>query len=224
MDKERNRLVNSFVIPALFILVIWLIKVVEVVSGVSFAEYGLEPLKPRGLIGIVTAPFLHADWSHLFANSVPLFILGGMLFYFYTDDAVKIVLLIWFITGLWVWVFARGDGVHIGASGVAYGLASFLFFSGIIRRDTTQMAVTLLVTFLYGGMVWGVFPQFFPKQNISWESHLMGILAGVVLSWFFRDSGPQRKVYVWEDEPEDEEDIQGEDHSPDDPNEPPRTL
>jgi membrane associated rhomboid family serine protease len=205
MNREENRLLRSFIFPALFILLLALIKLAEVVMGISFARYGLWPLQWKGLPGILTAPLIHENWSHLFANSVPLFILGGMLFYFYRSEAWKIVALIWVMSGLWVWVFARGDGVHIGASGIAYGLASFLFFSGIIRRDVTQLAVTLLVTFLYGGMVWGIFPQLFPKQHISWEYHLMGLLAGLILAWFFRNSGPRRKVYDWEDE-EDEDD------------------
>jgi membrane associated rhomboid family serine protease len=108
-----------------------------------------------------------------------------------------------------VWVFSRTDGVHIGASGLVYGIASFLFFSGIIRRDPTTMVITLLVTFLYGGMIWGIFPEFFPKERISWESHLMGLLCGLVLAWFYRDAGPPRRTYKWEEE--DEED------GPDDP-------
>jgi hypothetical protein len=131
--------------------------------------------------------------------------LGGLLFYFYHPIAWKIFWLVWLVTGLWVWVFARGDAVHIGASGVVYGLASFLFLSGILRRDNRLMAITLLIAFLYGGLVWGIFPQLFPHQPISWESHLMGLLAGAVLAIYYRNSEPRRKVYEWETDDEDEE-------------------
>lgn len=208
MKSEHRQLATSFIIPLLFVLVLWVIKGTEELLHVSFAQYGLWPLKPTGLIGIVTCPFLHADWAHLFANSIPLLVLGGLLFYFYRSTTWQIILLIWLVTGLWVWVFSRTDGVHIGASGLVYGIASFLFFSGIIRRDPTTMVITLLVTFLYGGMIWGVFPEFFPQERISWESHLMGLLCGLVLAWFYRDTGPPRKTYKWEEE---------DDEGPDDP-------
>jgi membrane associated rhomboid family serine protease len=208
VKSEHRQLATSFIIPLLFVLVLWVIKGTEELLHVSFAQYGLWPLKPTGLIGIVTCPFLHADWAHLFANSIPLLVLGGLLFYFYRSTTWQIILLIWLVTGLWVWVFSRTDGVHIGASGLVYGIASFLFFSGIIRRDPTTMVITLLVTFLYGGMIWGVFPEFFPQERISWESHLMGLLCGLVLAWFYRDTGPPRKTYKWEEE---------DDEGPDDP-------
>jgi membrane associated rhomboid family serine protease len=209
VKTDRRQLFTSFIIPFFFVLVLWLIKGVEELFHTSFAGYGLWPLKPLGLIGIITCPFLHADWAHLFANSIPLLVLGGLLFYFYRSTSWQIVALIWLVTGLWVWVFSRTDGVHIGASGLVYGIASFLFFSGIIRRDPTTMVITLLVTFLYGGMVWGIFPQLFPRERISWESHLMGLLCGLVLAWFYKDAGPPRKTYKWEEEEDDD--------GPDDP-------
>ena len=210
MKLTQNPLFRSLIFPVLFVLFLWLVKGTEELLHTSFAMYGLAPLKASGLIGILTAPLLHADIAHLSANSVPLLVLGGLLFYFYKGTSWQIILLIWLVTGLWVWVFSRSGGVHIGASGLVYGIASFLFFSGIFRRDTTTMVVTLLVTFFYGGMIWGVFPEFFPQERISWESHLMGLLCGLVLAWFYRDAGPKRKIYKWEEEEEDD--------SPDDPN------
>jgi len=192
----------------LLVLACWMVRGVDYLFDLGLNQYGLIPLKFNGLIGVLTSPFLHADLSHLSANTLPMLILGALLFYFYRGIAWSVLLLIWVLTGLWVWSFARGDAVHIGASGIIYGLASFLFFSGIIRRETGLMVITLLVTFVYGGLIWGVFPHFFPKENISWESHLMGLLAGLVLSVYFRRQGPQRKKYLWEDEEEDEADTQ----------------
>jgi membrane associated rhomboid family serine protease len=191
------------IVPCLFVLILWLVKAVDLIFRLDLNQYGLYPLQTKGLPGIITAPFLHADVSHLFANTIPLLILASLLFYFYREIAWWIIILLWIITGAWVWVFARGVEAHIGASGIIYGLASFLFFSGIIRRETGLMVITLLVTFLYGGLIWGIFPHFFPKQNISWESHLMGLLAGLILAIYYRKSGPQRKTYEWENE-EDE--------------------
>jgi membrane associated rhomboid family serine protease len=205
MNEDQRRIYLSLVYPALFVIVIWLVKLVEIIFRVDLGAYGLQPLHLKGLIGIITAPLLHASFSHLFANSIPLFILAGLLFYFYRVLAWRVLLLIWLLTGIWVWFFARGDSIHIGASGIVYGLAAFLFLSGIIRRDTKLMAITLLIAFLYGGMVWGVFPQFFPRERISWESHLMGLLSGTILAIYYRGSGPQRKIYEWEEEDADDE-------------------
>lgn len=192
------------VFPIAFIILLWLIRVADALWGLGINEYGLYPLKPIGLLGIITAPLLHAGFSHLFANTIPLLVLGSLLFYFYRPLAWKIFFLIWLMTGIWVWVFARGNAAHIGASGIIYGLASFLFLSGIIRREQKLMIITLLVTFLYGSLLWGLFPQFFPKEHISWESHLMGLLSGVLLAIYYRKSGPQKKVYQWNDEEEEE--------------------
>ena len=205
MQEEQKRMLRSLVIPGIFVLIMWIVKIFEVTSHIYLEEFGLAPLKWKGLPGILFATLLHANFSHLSANTLPFLFLGGLLFYFYRSIAWRIFTLIWLITGLWVWVFARGDSIHVGASGVVYGLAAFLFLSGIIRRDSRLMAVTLLIAFLYGGLVWGIFPQLFPHQPISWESHLMGLLAGTVLAIYYRNSGPQRKVYVWDDNDDDDD-------------------
>ncbi|MCD4746447.1 MAG: rhomboid family intramembrane serine protease [Bacteroidales bacterium] len=205
MGAEKRKLLHSLIFPVLFLLLTWLVKIVEVVFNIDFSKFGIYPLSVHGLTGIITSPLIHADFKHLFANSVPILVLSASLFYFYKKIAYKIFFLIYLLTGIWVWFGAR-EAYHIGASGLVYGLASFLFFSGIIRRDTKLMAITLLVAFLYGSMVWGVFPDFFPKRNISWESHLMGLIAGLILSIYYRKFGPQRKKYEWEDE-EDKENM-----------------
>jgi len=194
------------IFPFAFVIFLWLIKAADVIWDMGMNDYGLYPLKAKGLLGIITSPLLHAGFSHLFANTVPLLVLGSLLFYFYRPLAWNVFFLVWLMTGVWVWVFARGNAAHIGASGIIYGLASFLFLSGIIRREQKLMIITLLVTFLYGSLLWGFFPQFFPKEHISWESHLMGFLSGALLAIYYRKSGPQRKVYEWNDEEEEEGD------------------
>ncbi|MFH1297743.1 MAG: rhomboid family intramembrane serine protease [Bacteroidota bacterium] len=206
MDSERNKLIRSLFFPAIFVVLIWLVKSVEVIFNTSFAVYGLHPMQWKGIPGILTMPLVHSGWNHLFANSVPLFILAAFLFYSYREIAWKVLILIYVVSGLWVWFLGVPGSVHIGASGVVYGLAAFLFTSGIIRRDTKLMAITLLVAFLYGGLIWGIFPQFFPRERISWEGHLMGLLAGTILAIYFRKVGPQRPRYDWEEEDSDEDD------------------
>jgi len=224
VKTESRQLFTSFIIPFIFVVLLWVIKGTEELLHISFAPYGLYPLEWKGLLGIITSPLIHANMAHLFANSIPLLILGSLLFFFYRSKAWQVIILLWLFTGLWVWVFSHTDGVHIGASGLVYGMASFLFFSGIFRRDKATMVITLLVTFLYGGLVWGVFPEFFPKEHISWESHFMGLLCGAILAWLFRDAGPPSKTYRWEDEDDTEpDDPNAYWNQPDEPTSPPRT-
>jgi membrane associated rhomboid family serine protease len=211
MDKEeKRRFFNSMIFPGLLVILLWIIKIIEVSFQTSFAEYGLLPQTLQGLRGIIFSPLLHADWKHLSANSVPFFVLSAGLFYYYGKKAKTIFILSWLVTGLWVWIFAKDTGFHIGASGVVYALATFHFTSGVLRREPRMMAFSLLVVFLYGGLVWGVIPDFFPEKNISWESHLLGGLAGIVIAYAYRGEGPQRKVYHWDDEDEDIEYIEEE--------------
>ena len=204
ITPEKARLIKSATVPTFLIAVFWIILIFENISGISLSKFGILPLQPEGLYGIVFSPLLHADFSHVMANSVPFFVLCSALFFFYREIAVRVLVLSWLLTGIWVWCFARGGSYHIGASGVVYALAAFHFFSGLIRREPRLMAFTLLVVFLYGSMVWGVFPDFFPTRNISWEAHLMGLLAGLILAFYYRSSGPQRPRYDWADDDMDE--------------------
>jgi membrane associated rhomboid family serine protease len=198
----RKKLLLSMLIPFLFIVLMWLVKIVEILFGLDFSGFGIFPLSVRGLPGIIFSPFLHADFNHLFNNSIPLLFLGTALFYFYSDIALKISLVIYILTGILVWVAGR-DAWHIGASGLVYGLASFLFFSGIIRRYFRLIALSLLVVFLYGSMVWGLFPGIY--KNISWESHMLGFFSGTMLAVWYRKEGPQEPVPEWLDDEEEEE-------------------
>lgn len=203
MQEEKRRLIIASAIFGCVIALLWAIKAFELISGFSLSHFGLLPLQVKGLTGILFSPLLHADVAHVAANSVPLFLLGSALMYYYRSDAWKIFIYSWLMTGLFVWLFARGNSYHIGASGVVYALAAFHFVSGIIRREPRLMAFSMLVIFLYGSMVWGVFPELFPEKNISWESHLMGFISGVILAFAYRTSGPQEKKYEW---PEDDDD------------------
>jgi membrane associated rhomboid family serine protease len=201
MADEKQKLIKSIIPPAVFLLLIWVIKLGEMFSQTDLVFLGVYPMKLYGLPGIITSPLIHSDLKHLGANSVPLFILGSSLIVFYRSISLKVFSLIYVLTGICVWLGAR-EAYHIGASGVVYGLAGFLFFSGIFRREKTLMALTLLVTFLYGSMIWGIFPDFYPEENISYESHFWGLAVGSILAFYFRKEGPQRKKYNWELEEE----------------------
>lgn len=197
MANEQKNIIRSLYFPLALIALLWVIKLGEIITHTDLAFLGVLPQKLSGLPGILTAPLIHGSIKHISSNSVPLFVLTWCLFYFYRPIAVKTFLLIWVITGLCVWVGGR-EAYHIGASGVIYGLAGFLFFSGIFRKDIRLLAITMLVTFLYGSLVWGIFPDFFPEENISFESHFWGLVTGIILAFYFRKEGPKRKIYDWE--------------------------
>ncbi len=199
----RKKFLLSMIIPGIFVFFMWLVKIIELLFGLDLSNLGIYPLTERGLPGIFLSPFIHADFVHLFNNTVPLFFLSIALFYFYSEVALRVFFWTYFLTGLLVWLAGR-SAWHIGSSGLVYGLASFLFFSGIIRRYFRLIALSLLIVFLYGSMVWGIFPGVY--KNVSWESHMLGFVSGAVLAVWYRKQGPQRPVYRWmeEDDPEDD--------------------
>jgi membrane associated rhomboid family serine protease len=204
MSEEKKHILQSLFPPLLFIVLLWTIKMGEMISNFDLSFLGVYPQNIFGIPGIITSPLIHSDIKHLAANSVPLVVLGGSLLFFYREIALKSLALIYILPGLFVW-FGGREAYHIGASGVVYGLAGFLFFSGIFRREARLLALTLLVTFLYGSLIWGIFPDFYPEERISFESHFYGLVAGIVVAFYYRKQGPERKKYNWELEEELEE-------------------
>jgi membrane associated rhomboid family serine protease len=189
--------------PAFILLIIWLVKIVELAGGLELYYYGILPRKISGLVGILASPFIHSGFNHLINNTVPFFFLLTAIFYFYQKVAWRVLFYSYVVTGIFVWLVARSS-YHIGVSGLIYSFAAFLFTSGIIRKNINLLAISLLVIFLYGSMVWGIFPY---MPEMSWESHLMGLLTGVGLSFHYRHEGPgpTRFISDMEDEEEEEE-------------------
>lgn len=200
MRPELKSILKSFLPGLLLIAVLSAVRYYETVTHLHLTHLGLFPRSVEHLGGMLTFPFIHRDNEHLFSNAVPLFILAAMLFYFYRDVSWKVLLLTWVLSGFWLWLGGR-PSAHIGASGIVYGLASFIFFSGVWRKERRMMAVSLTVVFLYGGMVWGLFPFL---KDVSWEGHLFGGLSGLLLSWVYRKEGPQRIVYDWENDTDED--------------------
>ena len=203
-QDEKRYFTRSVIIPVILVMIMWLVKIIETVFHLDFGFLGIKPLSPEGLPGILLFHFIHGDWEHLFANTVPILVLSTSLYYFYRPLANRILLILIFSTGLLTWCGAR-SGVHIGASALVYGLTFFLMFSGFIRRDRKLIIISLIVVFLYGSLVWGLYPQYAIENNISWEGHLSGFVMGIVLAFFYKSEGPQREEHVWDDD-EDEED------------------
>lgn len=179
------------VIPVFFVIAIWFVYWVEIRFGYNFNKFGVEPRSLQGLRGIIFSPFIHGDTKHLFNNSIPLFVLSLSLFYFYRDVAMKVLLYGGFLTGLLTWIIAR-DSYHIGASGIVYLLFSFVFFSGVFKNHFRLIAMSLVTIFLYGSMIWFVFPV---EGRISWEGHLSGLIAGLLFAFLLRKRGIVKEEY-----------------------------
>ena len=202
--KRKNLKPLKF--SVIILIIIWSVKLFEIVFDYDFTEYGVLPRNFNGLIGILFSPLIHSDVNHLLSNSLPVIILCLLIFNFYSQIAKKIFIYLYFISGLWLWCIGR-ESFHIGASGLIYAMASFLFFSGILRKNSQLSAVALLVIFIYGGLFWGLFPI---HKNVSWEGHLTGFIAGILVSFICRKDGPKRKKYNWEIE----EDLEVNDNEP----------
>jgi membrane associated rhomboid family serine protease len=179
---------ESFFPPLLFIMVLWIIHFFQDWRNFDLGYWGIYPRESIGLRGILFAPLLHGDWGHLASNSVPFLVLATMVVYFYPRVAIKVFILLYFVTGFAVWLFARAGVFHIGLSYVVYGLVSFVFFTGIFRRSVRSIILALIVTILYSGMVSGILPtNEVLQRNISWESHLMGAIIGLFLAYFYKE-------------------------------------
>lgn len=204
MSAERKRFIYSLVFPAFFLFLLWVVKIFEISMELSFVHGGVYPRSIGGLKGILLSPLIHGDWKHLLDNSLPALLLSMALFYFYRDIAYKIWILIYFIGGILLWGVGR-EAYHIGASGLIYGLAAFLFLSGFIRKVRSLTAISLLVVFWYGGMVWGLLPF---DYEVSFEAHITGAVSGIILAVIYRDKGPEPEKSRLDD---DEEEGEGED-------------
>lgn len=205
--RER-KLINSAVIPAIVVLLLFSIFLLDEVFQLELYRFGIFPRSVQGLLGIIASPFIHGDLEHVLNNAVPLFVLGWALLYFFPQLAGRVAMGSWLVSGLWVWLSAR-PSFHIGASGVVYGLAAFLFTSGLLRQQRTLMGLSLLVVFLYGGLLWGMFPLF---PRISWESHFWGAVAGVAMAFLYRkvpSAVRDPREIRWEEEEEPVETTDG---------------
>ena len=180
--------------PILFVLMIWIVFWAEVRLGLDIKQFGVYPRTFVGLRGVLFSPFIHSDMTHLWHNTLPLFILSSALFYFYNNNAWRILLVGALLTGILTWILGRPAN-HIGASGIVYLLFGFLFFKGIIARNFRLMALSFVVVFIYGSMVWYVFPV---DPKISWEGHFSGLFSGALLAFLIRKGIAKPKVYSWE--------------------------
>jgi membrane associated rhomboid family serine protease len=205
MKIETKRIIYALLFPCFFVLILWLIFFLEQGLEADWRHWGIYPRSTQGLRGIFTEIFIHSDTKHLFSNSIPLIVLGWCLFYFYNEIGFGVLPVLWLLSGLITWCIGR-ENWHIGASGLVYALSFFLFFSGIFRRYTPLLAISLLVVFLYGSTLWNMFPiAEIVDPNVSWEGHLSGAVSGLICAIIFRKYGPQKPVETEEEEESEEE-------------------
>lgn len=203
IHPEIRKFFRVITFPLLFGAVLWLVWLLDEVFDLNLYKCGVLPRTARGMTGILFSPLIHSNVNHLASNSLPLLILGVIMFAFYREIAFKVFFIVYFSTGICVWLFGRAEAYHIGASGLIYGFVCFLFYSGLFRKNRRLIALSLLVTFMYGSLIFGVLP--FRAKKISWESHLVGAITGGIAAFFLRKKGPENDHYDWQDEPDEKE-------------------
>jgi len=176
---------RSIHIPARLVFLMWAVFSVEHFWHVDFGIFGIYPREPFGLIGIFAAPLLHGNIIHLSYNTLPVLFLGTAVYFFYRSIGNKVFYHCYFITGSLVWIFGRSS-IHIGASGLIYGLASFLIFYGFFKKDFKSLIISAVVIFFYGSLIYGIMPN---QPGVSWESHLLGGIVGFGSARYYGSRG-----------------------------------
>jgi membrane associated rhomboid family serine protease len=212
LDTNLNK--KALVLSILFSLILMLIHFITVYFNYFIIDYGIYPLNFNGLKGVFLSPFIHSSWKHVISNSIALIPLIYFLFFYYKNIFFKVIILIFLISGFWTWIIGR-PSYHVGASGLVNGLVAFLFFSGVFRKHKKLMGVSLLMVFIYGSILWGMFPSSVLSwflnddvvyiENISWEAHLSGVISGLILAYFFKGDGLQKDIFYFDDSDLDDE-------------------
>lgn len=179
MHKRDNKFEVKWLIKPLFlVMIMWIVFWIEMRFHTDFTKYGILPRSLQGSLGILTSPFIHSGFSHLWSNTVPIAVLTFFLGIFYYKESTRILIFGVLLSGVLTWMIGR-TSYHIGASGLIYVLASFIFFKGVFINNYRHIAASLIIVFLYGSLIWYVLPV---KSHISWEGHLSGAITGLILA------------------------------------------
>lgn len=180
-----------------FVALLYLVELIDQLSGSRLDVNGIRPLKTDGLWGVIFAPLLHANWHHLMANTIPLLVLGFLMTLAGLSRFVWATAIIWILGGLGPWLIGNvgsscGPTDHIGASGLIFGWLAFLLVFGLFVRKGWDIVIGLVVLFVYGGILLGAMPVLGQCGGVSWQGHLSGAVAGVVAAYLL--SAPERKA------------------------------
>ncbi len=184
-QEFKTQITILFSLVALF----WAVELIDlfVIPNYPLDRFGIVPRKVIGLRGIVLAPFLHGNLAHLIANTIPFLSLGWLVMLQKTSDFWRVTALSMVVGGLGVWLIGQPNSVHIGASILVFGYLGFLLFRGFFQRNTPSIALSIIVSIFYGGLIWGVLPL---QQGVSWEGHLFGFLGGIIAArWLATSKG-----------------------------------
>ena len=181
-----------------FVALLWVIELLSLGLDLGVEVFGVRPRELAGLLGILFAPLVHAGFVHLLDNSLPLVVAGTAMLYLYPQSSLRVLPAIYLGPGVAVWLLGPSGSSHLGASGLVYGMVSYIFVAGLIRRDRRAIAASMLIAFMYGALVWGVLPI---KYGVSWQTHLAAALIGIAMAIALRrfDVQPPRR-YSWERE------------------------
>jgi len=182
MAEEKNSFWKTIVFAFALVAILWIVFLLQFLGVINTDTYGNWPKHLEGLKGIIFSPFIHGSFEHLISNTLPILVLLTVLMNAYPRIAIFVLVFVHIVSGIMVWTFAPDTGVHIGISGIIYGIAAFLVASGIFRKDRNSIAIAIFVVLMYGGMVVG----FIPTKGVSWQSHLYGSLCGVFMAIVFR--------------------------------------
>ena len=202
MKKNLSHIIKTMFIPILFVFTIWFVKGFEHIYDTNFRQFGIVSWDFKSISGIFTFPLIHADFNHLINNSYPILILGGIISQVYKTISTKVFLYSFLLSGTILWFIGNQNTNVIGASGVVYALASFVLISGFIKKQPRLSILSFFVIFMYGSFFWGMLPM---PNKVSWEGHLSGFIAGIIIAFLYRKKGPQPKIYNYELEEEIEE-------------------
>ncbi|MFV8320370.1 rhomboid family intramembrane serine protease [Mycobacterium sp. 23] len=195
-DKKPGWVIGATTIIT-FVALLYVVELIDQLSGGRLDRNGIRPLTTDGLWGIVFAPVLHANWQHLIANTVPMLVLGFLMTLAGLSRFVWATAIIWILGGFGTWLIGNvgsscGPTDHIGASGLIFGWLAFLLVFGIFVRHVWDIIIGLVVLFVYGGVLLGALPVLGVCGGVSWQGHLCGAIAGVVAAYML--SAPERKA------------------------------
>lgn len=177
-----------------FVLVLWLLEVLDTASGHALDAYGVQPRTEDGLVGILLAPMLHFGFDHLVSNTVPALVLGFLTLATGIARGIAATAVIWVVGGLGVWVFAPAGSIHAGASVLVFGWIVYLVVRGLINRNATETLIGVAVFLLYSSVLLGVLPG---QPGVSWQGHLFGAVGGFLAARLLTTRRDRGQLEAW---------------------------
>ena len=167
---------DGFKLVGAMVALMWMSELIDVVLGGRLDGLGIEPRDLDGLLGVVLAPFLHVGLGHLLANTFPFLVMGGVIALAGAVRVIAVSVIVGLISGLGTWLIAPESTVHVGASGLVFGFATYLVARGVFNRDLLQLILGAVVVLVFGTVLLG---GLVPQQGVSWQAHVFGVAGGL---------------------------------------------